>query len=90
MAFSENSRTVIKFLQANHGQQFIADDIAEATGLTKQQVNGIFTSAIQKKGYGVRIPAEIELEDGTHKAVKLMQLTDEGLALDTDAVDEAE
>lgn len=88
MAISANSKTVIKFLQANHGSQFTAQDIATATGLTKQQVNGIFTSAIQKKGYGVRIEAEVENADGTHDKVKLLQLTNEGMSLDVDAEDE--
>ena len=32
-----------------------------------------------------RVPAEIELEDGTHKPVKLIRLTDEGRAFDPDA-----
>jgi hypothetical protein len=34
---------------------------------------------------GVRTPAEIELEDGTHKAVKFLSLTDAGMAFDPDA-----
>ena len=33
----------------------------------------------------VRVPAEIELEDGTHKAVKFIQFTDAGRAFDPDA-----
>ena len=57
----------------------------EALGLEKRSVDGIFTSAIQRKGLGVRTPAEIELEDGTHKAVKFLQLTPEGMAFDPDA-----
>ena len=31
-----------------------------------------------------RVPAEIELEDGTHKAVKFIRLTDAGRAFDPD------
>ena len=36
--------------------------------------------ALQRKGLGVRIPAEIELEDGTHKVIKFLELTESGLA----------
>ena len=61
--------------------------VAEALGLEKRTVDGIFTSAIQRKGFGVRTPAEVELDDGTHKAVKFLSLTDAGLALDLDAED---
>ena len=39
---------------------------------------------------GVRIPAEIELEDGTHKAVKILKLTEAGMAFDPNAVETAE
>ena len=48
-------------------------------------VNGIVTSAFQKKSLMERVPAEIELEDGTHKAVKFIRLTDAGRAFDPDA-----
>ena len=49
---------------------------------------GIFTSAIQRKGLGVRVPAEIELGDGTHRAVKFLRLTDAGMEFDPDATEE--
>ena len=45
-----------------------------------QVVNGAFTSGIQKKGLGQRIEAEIELDDGSHKKVKFLTLTADGLA----------
>ena len=44
-----------------------------------------FLHAIQRKGLGVRTPAEIELDDGTHKAVKFLSLTAEGMNFDPDA-----
>jgi hypothetical protein len=50
-------------------------------------VDGIFTSAIQRKGLGIRTPAEIELEDGTHRSVKFLSLTAAGMAFDPDAED---
>lgn len=85
MAMSENSKKVLMYLKKNNGASLTSQDVADATGLTRKQVDGIFTSAIQKKEYGVRTPAEIELEDGTHKAVKFLSLTDAGMALDPDA-----
>lgn len=87
MAMSANSKMVFEFLKANNGADMTAADVAEALGLEKRQIDGIFTSAIQRKGYGIRVPAEIELEDGTHKGVKFLKLTDEGLELDLDAAD---
>lgn len=90
MAMSENSKKVLNYLKEINGEQVTAADVAEALGLEKRQVDGIFTSAIQRKLLGVRTPAEIELEDGTHKAVKFLSLTPAGMAFDPDAVEEAE
>lgn len=85
-----NSRTVFEFVKANQGKNITAADIAEGTGLETKQVNGIVTSAFQKKGLMERIPAEIELSDGSHKAIKLIKLTEAGLAFNPDAEDKAE
>ena len=85
MAMKENSVRVLNYLKSVNGQQVTAADVAEALGLEKRSVDGIFTSAIQRKGLGVRTPAEIELEDGTHKQVKFLSLTAEGLAFDPQA-----
>ena len=84
----ENSRKVLEYLKANNGKDLTAADVAEALGLEKRSVDGIFTSAIQRKQLGVRTPAEIELEDGTHKAVKLLSLTPAGMAFDPDSEEE--
>ena len=80
-----NSRTVYEFVKANDGKNITAADIAEGTGLDTKQVNGIVTSAFQRKGLMERIPAEIELPDGSHKSVKFIRLTDEGKAFNPDA-----
>lgn len=87
MAMKENSKKVLNYLKEMNGQQVTAADVAEALGLEKRSVDGIFTSAIQRKGLGVRTPAEIELEDGTHKAVKFLSLTAEGMNFDPDQTD---
>ena len=89
MALKENSKKVLNYLKDVNGSNVTAADVAEALGLEKRSVDGIFTSAIQRKGLGVRTPAEIELEDGTHKAIKFLSLTAEGMSFDPDATEEA-
>ena len=86
----ENSRKVLDYVRSMRGQNITAADIAEGTELTTKQVNGIVTSAFQKKNLMERVPAEIELEDGTHKAVKFIRETELGMAFDPDAEDEKE
>ncbi len=87
MAMKENSKKVLNYLKSINGADVTAADVAEALGLEKRSVDGIFTSAIQRKGLGVRTPAEIQLEDGTHKQVKFLSLTPAGMAFDPDAED---
>ena len=89
MAMKENSKKVLNYLKEVNGEYVTAADVAVALGLEKRQVDGIFTSAIQRKQLGVRTPAEIELEDGTHKQVKFLSLTPAGMAFDPDATEEA-
>ena len=90
MAMKENSKKVLNYLKSVNGQQVTAADVTDALGLEKRSVDGIFTSAIQRKGLGVRTPAEIELDDGTHKSVKFLSLTADGMNFDPDAADDAE
>ena len=88
MAMKENSRKVFEYVKEHDGENMTAADIAEATGLEVRSVNGIVTSAFQKKGLMERIPGEVELEDGTHKAIKIIKLTEAGMAFDPEAVTE--
>ncbi len=88
MAMKENSRNVLNYLKQINGADVTAADVADALGLEKRQVDGIFTSALQRKGLGVRVPAEVELDDGSHKQVKFLRLTDAGMAFDPDAEEE--
>lgn len=82
---SANSRTVFEYVKQNDGKNMTAADIAEGTSLSVKSVNGIVTSAFQKKGLMERIQSEIELPDGTHKPVKFIRLTDAGKSFDPDA-----
>ena len=88
MAMKENSKKVLNYLKEVNGENVTAADVAVALGLEKRQVDGIFTSAIQRKQLGVRTPAEIELEDGTHNQVKFLSLTPAGMAFDPDATED--
>ena len=83
----ENSKLVFNFVKAHEGENITAADIAEGTGLEVRSVNGIVTSAFQRKGLMARIPAEVELADGSHKAVKFIVLTEDGKAFDPEATD---
>lgn len=85
MAMKENSKRVLNYLKEHDGEDLTAANVSEALGLEKRSVDGIFTSAIQRKGLGVRVPAEVENPDGTHTAVKYLRLTDEGFEFDPDA-----
>ena len=89
MKLKENSRLVYDYVKAHENENITAVDIAEATGLTSRQVNGAITMAFQRHKEEIdgekvevplmeRIPAELEQEDGSHKAIKLIKLTDAG------------
>ena len=88
MAMKENSKKVFNYLKDVNGANVTAADVADALGLEKKSVDGIFTSAIQRKGLGVRVPAEVELDDGSHKQVKFLQLTEAAFSFDPDATEE--
>ena len=84
-AVSEKSLIVLNYLKEHQGENMTAQDIADALDMPKKSVDGIVTSGLQRKGYAERIPAEIELEDGSHREVKFIQATAEGLAYDDEA-----
>ena len=81
-ALKENSLIVFNYVKEHDGEDFTAKDIAAATGLTDKQVNGIITSAFQRKGLMIR--EEVEVTGGK---VKYVRLTDEGKAFDPSAAE---
>lgn len=82
----ENTKKVLTYLQEHDGEDLTAADVAEALDIPKKSVEGAFTSFCNKsKGWGYRQEAEAELSDGSHKAIKLLRLTEAGLAVDPDA-----
>lgn len=86
MKLKENSRIVYEYVLAHEDDNITANDIADATGLTSRQVNGIITMAFQRHKdeeknevpLMERVVAEVEEADGTHSKVKLIKLTDAG------------
>lgn len=91
VAVSDKSLTVLNYLKSIGDQNVTAADIAEALGMEKKSVDGIVTSGlIRNKGLAERIPAEIELEDGTHRTVKFIKATPAGLAYDHEAAKAAD
>ena len=64
--FSTNTQAVINYLLMGDAT---ARTVAEAIGLEKRQVDSIFTSYLQRKGYGIRIPIE--------KSEPLLHITNE-------------
>ena len=86
---SEKTKTVLNYLKEIDGQNVTAADIAAAIGMDKKTVDGVITSGLQRKGLAERVPAEITLEDGMHKQIKLIVLTDAGRDF-TPGVDDVE
>lgn len=84
----ESTKTIIKYLQAHNGEDMTAADVAEALGLEKKSVDGTFTAALQRKGYGYREETEVEIEEGKHAKVKFLKLTDAGVNYDVDATED--
>ena len=80
-AMSENAKKVLAYLKSVNGENVTVHDVSEALDIPVNSVTGTFNSFV-KKGLGVRECAEIEIEDGTHKQVKFLKLTDAGMAYD--------
>lgn len=84
---SEKSLTVLNFLKSNPEENYTAADIAKELGMETKTVDGVITAGlIRNKDLVERVPAEMELADGTHKPIKLIRLTDAGVKYDHEAV----
>lgn len=89
MALSANSKKVFDYVKSIGDANVTAADIAEAVGLETKQVNGIVTSAFQRKHIMKRVPQVVATEDGGTKEVKFIKLEDKAL-WDVDPEAEAE
>lgn len=93
MKLKENSKMVYDYVKAHEAENITANEIAEATGLTSRQVNGIITMAFQRHKdedkndlpLMERIPGEATT-DAKGKAVipKYIKLTDAGRAIEVE------
>lgn len=80
--FSENSKTVLSYLQANQDEDQTSETIANATGLSERSVNGILTSLQREvSGHG-KLIQRVEVEGFKKKVIKL---TAEGQSADINA-----
>lgn len=90
-SISEKSKMVLDYLIDNEGENMTAQDICDALGWEKKSaVDGVVTSGLignknNFRGFAERIPATIELEDGTSKDIKFIRVTEAGKAYDHDA-----
>lgn len=83
---SEKALVVLNYLKEKKDENVTAADIADALGMEKKSVDGVVTGGlVRNRGLAERIPAEIELEDGTHKAIKFIKATQAGLDYDHEA-----
>lgn len=84
---SEKALQVLNFLKSNPDENYTSADIGAALGYEKKTIDGVVTAGlIRNKDLVERIPAEMELADGTHKSIKLIKLTPAGAAYDHDKV----
>lgn len=83
MAMKEGTRQIWDYIVAHDGEDFTAQNIADALGVGVKSVNGSVTS-FQKKGLTIR--EEVAITGGT---VKYIRLTDEGRDFNPDAPVEA-
>ena len=81
-ALKQNALDILAYLKDHDDEDIIAADIAESLGIEVKSVNGTVTALDRHRKLVERVPGEIELEDGTHKAVKFIRLTDAGKSFD--------
>ena len=84
---SDNAKKIMEYLKDIENAGVTVHEVAEELGLQVNQVTGTFNSFV-KKGLGTRVESEVELSDGTHKAVKFLKLTEKGLDFDPDSEEE--
>lgn len=89
----ESSKIVFNYVMGHESENITAYDIANDTGLPIRTVNGVITQSFCRHRNAdkevvplmERIPAELELPDGTHKPIKLIKMTDAGRSFDIEA-----
>ena len=77
---TDNAKAVINYLVSVNNAPLTLNDLADATGIDKKVVNGVFNGLV-RKGFCTRVAATIEAP----VTVKYLVLTDDGKAADADA-----
>mgnify|MGYP002515893513 CR=1 FL=1 len=76
-------------ISAYSGKSYPNGEFTDVNGNVLGEHRGIIRYTVgQRKGLGIRTPAEVELEDGTHRTVKFLSLTAAGMAFDPDATED--
>lgn len=71
---TDKTKILWNYLQNNRNKNITAEIAAKETGLSKRQVDGIFTTAFQRKGLGQRITAQEKNDAGIYINVKYLVL----------------
>ena len=79
---SDTIKAILAYLADNADANITLDDLANGIGVAKRSVNGSFNSLV-KKGFCARTSAVVEAP----VTVKLLVLTDEGMAFDPASCD---
>ena len=74
----ENTLKILNYLKANNDKDLTAQDVAAALGMDSRQVQGLFTTAIMRRGLGVFVRVE-------NTTAKVLKLTPAGMAYTGDA-----
>ena len=91
MKLKENSKLVYEYVKEHEAQNLTSAMIAEATGLTQRQVDGIVTMAFcrhknqdkETEALMERIPGEVIVDAaGKPKVPKFIKLTDAGRTIE--------
>lgn len=96
MKLKENNKLVYDYVKEHEAENITANDIAQATGLSSRQVNGIITMSFQRHKdedknevpLMQRIPGEVTVDDkGKPVVPKYIHLTDAGRAIEIEVVE---
>lgn len=85
---SENALRLMDYIKSAK-TPVTAQDAATALGVSLNTITGLFNGLV-RRDFGVRVPATAKMEDGTTKEVKVLKLTEDGMAYDPEDEEEDE
>lgn len=78
---NDKTKAIFNFLKESPDADYTADDISTALGINNtRSVNASITSGFVRHDppLAERVPAQVQMEDGKWKDVKVIKLTDAG------------